>query len=232
MNQLNHVAIIMDGNGRWGLKKKRSRNYGHLKGLKAVENVIKSSINKQIPYLTLYTFSTENWTRPQGEVSAIMDILVEVIDQETEALHKEGVRIIHLGRTDRMAPGTRDAVAHAQKVTRNNTQMTLCVAFDYGGRSEILEAVRSLVTSAVPPEALSEDIFSRHLYTAEIPDPDLVIRTGGEQRLSNFLLWQSAYSEFFSTATNWPDLGPKDIEEALESYYNRKRRFGAAGPGV
>ena len=222
----------MDGNGRWATQRGLPRIEGHRAGVKRIRSILKYMAERGVKYVTVYAFSTENWTRPQGEVSAIMDILVEVIDQETEALHKEGVRIIHLGRTDRMAPGTRDAVAHAQKVTRNNTQMTLCVAFDYGGRSEILEAVRSLVTSAVPPEALSEDIFSRHLYTAEIPDPDLVIRTGGEQRLSNFLLWQSAYSEFFSTATNWPDLGPKDIEEALESYYNRKRRFGAVGPGV
>ena len=222
----------MDGNGRWATQRGLPRIEGHRAGVKRIRSILKYMAERGVKYVTVYAFSTENWTRPQGEVSAIMDILVEVIDQETEALHKEGVRIIHLGRTDRMAPGTRDAVAHAQKVTRNNTQMTLCVAFDYGGRSEILEAVRSLVTSAVPPEALSEDIFSRHLYTAEIPDPDLVIRTGGEQRLSNFLLWQSAYSEFFSTSTNWPDLGPKDIEEALESYHNRKRRFGAVGPGV
>ena len=222
----------MDGNGRWATQRGLPRIEGHRAGVKRIRSILKYMAERGVKYVTVYAFSTENWTRPQGEVSAIMDILVEAIDQETEALHKEGVRIIHLGRTDRMASGTRDAVAHAQKVTRNNTQMTLCVAFDYGGRSEILEAVRSLVTSAVPPETLSEDIFSRHLYTAEIPDPDLVIRTGGEQRLSNFLLWQSAYSEFFSTATNWPDLGPKDIEEALESYYNRKRRFGAAGPGV
>ena len=185
-----------------------------------------------VEYVTLYAFSTENWTRPQDEVSAIMGILLEVIDQETQALHEQGVRIIHLGRTDRLAPDIREAVAHAQHITKNNTRMTLCVAFDYGGRSEILDAVRALVRDGVSPEALDEDLFSRYLYTTHIPDPDLVIRTGGEQRLSNFLLWQSAYSEFFSTPTNWPDLGPEDLKEAFESYHNRKRRFGAVGPGV
>ena len=227
-----HVAIIMDGNGRWATRQGLPRMEGHRAGVERIRTILQCIGEYGVEYVTLYAFSTENWTRPQGEVSAIMGILLEVIEQETQALHEQGVRIIHLGRTDSLAPDIREAVAHAQRITRNNTRMTLCVAFNYGGRSEMLDAVRALMMDGVSPEALDEDLFSRYLYTTHIPDPDLVIRTGGEQRLSNFLLWQSAYSEFFSTPTNWPDLGPEDIKEALKSYHNRKRRFGAVGPGV
>ena len=185
-----------------------------------------------VKYVTLFAFSTENWARPQDEVAGIMDILRNVIHRETQSLHEQGVRAIHLGRADPLSPDLREAVDYAQKLTQNNKRMTLSVAFNYGSRSEILEAVKNVIRDGIPPEKLDESLFSRYLYTAGLPDPDLIIRTAGEQRLSNFLLWQSAYSEFFSIPTLWPDLGPEDIAAAFQSYHRRKRRFGTIDPGV
>ena len=179
-----------------------------------------------IPYVTVYAFSTENWNRPQEEVAGLMVILEDAIRRETEALHERGVRILHLGRTDRFSPELRRSVTHALELTKDNNAMTLSVAFDYGGRAEILEAVKQIVLEGVPAEQMNEALFGRYLYTAGLPDPDLIIRTGGELRLSNFLLWQSAYSEYYPTSTLWPDLGEVDIAKAIGSFSRRKRRFG------
>jgi undecaprenyl diphosphate synthase len=226
-----HVAIIMDGNGRWATKRGLPRLSGHRAGVERIRTILQCLGKHGVQYVTLYAFSTENWSRPSEEVTGILEILGEVIEVETQALHERGVRIFHLGRTDRLPRHLKEAVERSQKLTQHNNRMTLCVAFDYGGRSEILEAVKAILKDGVPPDRIDEAAFSKYLYTSGIPDPDLIIRTGGEQRLSNFLLWQSAYSEFFSTPTNWPDLGPDDIQKAIYAYSSRQRRFGAVKPG-
>ena len=222
-----HVAIIMDGNGRWATQRGLPRLEGHRAGVENIHTVLEALAEHGVEYVTIYAFSTENWNRPHDEVDGLMAILQEAIHQETEALHQKGVRIVHLGRKDRLSPELQEAVAHAQELTRSNKSITLSVAFDYGGRAEILEAVRGIIKEGVPPEELSEELFTRYLYTAGMPDPDLMIRTGGEVRVSNFLLWQSAYSEYYSTPTCWPDLGDADIAAAIEAFGLRQRRFGA-----
>ncbi len=226
-----HVAIIMDGNGRWATKRGLPRVEGHRAGVEKIRSVLELMDRYNVEYLTLYAFSTENWKRPQDEVSGIMGILREVIEDETRMLHGRGVRIVYLGRTDRLGPDLEEAVSQSQELTKDNKGITLSVAFDYGGRSEIVEAVRDIIRSGVAPEDLDEELLASFLYTKDIPDPDLIIRTGGEYRLSNFLLWQSAYSEFFTTSIPWPELEAQGIEEALEAYYKRKRRFGVIEPG-
>ncbi|MDP3062190.1 MAG: polyprenyl diphosphate synthase [Chloroflexota bacterium] len=222
-----HVGIIMDGNSRWAARLNLPRLAGHEAGVRNVRRTLETLVQRGVKYVTLYAFSTENWNRPTEEIQGIMALLEHVIQAETQGLHKQGVRILHLGRTDRLSPSLRDAVARAQELTRDNTRATLCVAFDYGGRAEILEAVRRLLAKGIAPAELDEELFSRNLYTAGLPDPDLVVRTGGELRLSNFLLWQSAYSEYYATKTLWPDFDDAEIAKALEAYGHRQRRFGA-----
>ncbi len=225
-----HVAIIMDGNGRWAEDRGLPRIEGHRAGVEKIRSVLDTLARRGVKFVTLYAFSTENWNRPDDEVEGIMGILRQVIHQETRALHEQGVRIVHLGRSDRLLPDLREAVSEAQDLTQHNTAITLCVAFDYGGRSEIVEAVRKIVSSGVRPEEVDEELLSSHLYTRDIPDPDLIIRTSGEYRLSNFLLWQSAYSEFYTTAVPWPELSATHVEEAIRAYGSRKRKFGALTP--
>ena len=225
-----HVAIIMDGNGRWATQRGLPRLEGHRAGVDNIHAVLEALGARGIQYVTIYAFSTENWNRPHEEVKGLMSILQEAIEQETAALHQRGVRILHLGRTDRLSPALQQSVAYAQDLTRQNQSITLSVAFDYGGRAEILEAVRRILRDGVPSEQLTEDMFAGYLYTAGLPDPDLVIRTGGEIRVSNFLLWQSAYSEYYSTSTPWPDLGEADIAAAIEAFRMRQRRFGSLQP--
>jgi len=227
-----HVAIIMDGNGRWASRRGLPRLKGHRAGVERIRAILQCLGEYGVKYVTIYAFSTENWIRPKDEVSGIMAILRDVIEDETQALHERQVRILHLGRTDRLAPDLKAAVTYAQQLTKDNSLMTLSVAFDYGGRSEILDAIKKFIKDAIPPDRLDETMFGKYLYTSDLPDPDLIIRTGGEQRLSNFLLWQSAYSEFFSTRTSWPDLDQDDIEEAIQAYNSRKRRYGAVDPRV
>ena len=226
------MAIIMDGNGRWAKQRNLPRLEGHRAGVENLRRVLEMLSEYGVKYVTTYAFSTENWNRPPHEVEGIMAILQEVIHRETEALHERGVRIVHIGRSDRLSPELQEATTYAQKLTKDNEALTLSVAFDYGGRAEILEATRQIILDGIPPEQLDEALFSRYLYTAQLPDPDLIIRTGGELRLSNFLLWQSAYSEYYSTPTLWPDLGDADIARAIESYSQRQRRFGTLGPQV
>lgn len=222
----NHVAIIMDGNGRWAVDRGLPRTQGHRAGVERIRSVVDYMANHDVKYVTIYAFSTENWNRPKEEVSGIMTILREVIHDQTQELHEHGVRIIHLGSTDRLDEKLKKSVSYAQNLTKDNEGITLSIAFDYGGRREILEAIKALITNNISAETLTEEMLGEYLYTANIPDPDLIIRTGGEYRMSNFLLWQSAYSEFYTTSTPWPELGPQEIEEAFRSYRNRKRRFG------
>ena len=222
-----HVAFIMDGNGRWAQKQGLPRVAGHDFGVQCIQGVLETLGPLGVKFVTLYAFSTENWSRPQDEVDGIMDVFSEAIASQTELLHEKNVRIIHVGKTENLSSGLLEGMAESQRLTSKNTGITLNVAIDYGGRAEILEAVRRIVKDRVDPETIDEDLFSRYLFTAQSPDPDLIIRTGGEQRISNFLLWQSAYSEMHHTPTLWPDLDAVELTQILENFGNRRRRYGA-----
>jgi len=221
-----HVAIIMDGNGRWAKKRGLPRLMGHRAGGDNIQRVAKLFADYGIKYLTLYMFSTENWNRPKREVTGLLKLLAKRIDRETQAFHEDNVRLKHLGRLDRLPSELRQKMKAAVDLTQNNSGMTLCLALDYGSRDEILEAARRLISDGTSPASIDEALFSQYLYSLGIPNPDLVIRTGGEIRLSNFLLWQAAYSELCFTPVLWPDFGQKEIEEALLDYEKRQRRFG------
>jgi undecaprenyl diphosphate synthase len=221
-----HVAIIMDGNGRWAKKRRLPRLAGHNAGGENIRPVVKIFADHGVKYLTLYMFSTENWNRPRIEVTGLLSLLAKKIDQETQAFNRENIRLVHLGRLDRLSQKLRERVKAAVELTKNNTGLTLCLAFDYGGRDEIVQAARRIASAGIPGDNIDEPVFARYLYSPDIPNPDLVIRTGGESRLSNFLLWQAAYSELYFTQVLWPDFGHKDVEEALSEYKRCQRRFG------
>jgi undecaprenyl diphosphate synthase len=221
-----HIAIIMDGNGRWARQRGLPRLAGHRAGTENVRRTVRGCLDFGIQVLSLYAFSTENWARPSEEVHGLMAILEELIGREAAALHKEGVAIRHLGRKDELAAGVRQKIQKAEDLTRNNTRMTLNLAFNYGGRREILDAVRRLVADGVDAASLDEETFSCYLYTAGEPDPDLVVRTAGEMRLSNFLIWQASYAEYYSTPAYWPDFDRDELRKALDAYAQRKRKFG------
>ena len=223
---LQHVAIIMDGNGRWARKRGLPRLVGHKAGGDNIHPVVMIFANCGVKYLTLYMFSTENWSRPKLEVSGLLTLLARRIDRETQAFHQDNIRLVHLGRLDRLSQKLREKVQAAIELTKDNTGLTLCLAFDYGGRDEIVRAARRIASAGISGDSVDESVFARYLHSADIPDPDLVIRTGGESRLSNFLLWQAAYSELYFTPVLWPDFGQKDVEEALSEYKRRQRRFG------
>ena len=225
-----HVAIIMDGNGRWAQARKKPRTDGHRAGIGNVRIVVRHLAERNVRFVTLFAFSTENWSRPWGEVSTLLELLGQGIKAETMALHRSNVRILHMGRLDRLSSSLREGINEAIKLTKENTGLTLCVAFDYGGRDEIVQAARRIAAAGLPVDEINEEVFPRYLLSPSIPDPDLVIRTGGEFRMSNFLLWQSAYSEFYSTSVRWPDFDEAEIDNALEAYRGRKRRFGALTP--
>ncbi len=221
-----HVAIIMDGNGRWAHTHGLEREGGHEAGTDNIRQIIETFAERGVRYLTLYAFSTENWARPRDEVAALMRILGDVIEREVDELHRGGVRLVHIGRLDALPADLQVRVNDAIESTSRNTRITVAIAFNYGGRQEIVDAVRRIAEDGVPPDQIDEPLISRYLYTAELPDPDLIIRTAGEMRLSNFLLWQTAYTEYFTTPTLWPDFGPADIDCALAAYAQRLRRFG------
>ncbi len=221
-----HVAIIMDGNGRWAAKRYMPRLAGHRAGTNNISKVVEALAIRGIKYLTIYAFSTENWNRSDSEVTGLMSILEDVIETQTNILHDKGVKIKHIGRIDRISESLSRSIKKAEDITRNNEALILNVAFDYGGRSEIVDAIRKLISDGINYEQIDEEQVSKYLYTNGIPDPDLIIRTAGELRLSNFLLWQSAYSEYYCTQTLWPDFDENDIDEALEAYSSRQRRFG------
>ncbi len=224
-----HIAFIMDGNGRWAEQRGTSRIEGHRAGVENVRSVIKYLDQRHIKYATLYAFSTENWNRPEDEVGSLLRLLEEIIEKEAQELHKNGIRLRHLGRMEELLPGLQQAIARAIELTENNTGMTVSLAFNYGGRLEILDAVRRLMVEGIPPHRIDEKLFGRYLYTAGLPDVDLVIRTGGEIRISNFMVWQAAYSEFYFTPVLWPDFGEEELDKALLSYSQRQRRFGGLG---
>lgn len=228
-----HIAVIMDGNGRWAKKRAMNRLNGHKAGIEAVRETIRCASDAGVRYLTLYSFSTENWSRPQAEVTGLMDLFAKTMLAEVDALNEEGVRVMTIGADSGLPERTRAAFAEAWERTRSNSGMTLVIAVNYGGRQEILDAVNSLLAqdrarAAVggAPFRVDEDLFSSHLYTSAIPDPDLVIRTSGEVRISNFLLWQIAYSEIYCTDVLWPDFDRYEFLRALLDYQGRNRRFG------
>jgi len=225
-----HVAIIMDGNGRWAQKRGLPRLDGHRVGVDSIQKILKTLSQKGVQYVTLYAFSTENWNRPEEEVTGILEILQYALRVQTEALHENNVRIVHIGKQDRLSPQLREEVAHSEELTRENSGITLNVAFDYGGRDEILAAVKKIIRDGIPEDQVDEALFQSYLFTGHSPDPDLIIRTGGEMRISNFLLWQSAYSEYYHTPTLWPDLESDELERVLEDYSTRQRRFGRVAP--
>ena len=221
-----HVAVIMDGNGRWATLRGMARTDGHRAGAKNIRNTIAAFARAGVEYLTLYAFSTENWNRPSSEVNALISLIEEVIRAEVQDLHGNGVRIKHLGSLDRLPQKLRRSILNSIELTKRNSGLTLCVAFNYGARAELLSAVKRMLADRIDPEAVDEALFESYLQTAGIPDPDLIIRTAGEMRLSNFLLWQAAYAEFYSTPVFWPDFDAVEVENALEAFRQRKRRFG------
>ena len=223
MNNLNHVAVIMDGNGRWGLKKRGSRNYGHSEGLKTVESVIRLSIHEKIPYLTLYTFSTENWKRPAQEVNFLFNLIRKSIKKKLKKVIKQGIKVNIIGERKGLPKDIVTIVKLIERKTRHNKIISLNLALNYGSKSEIINAVKLINKNE---KTFTEKNIEGHLYTKNIPNPDILIRTGGEFRLSNFLLWQSAYSEYEFVRCNWPDFNKKRYVNALKNYENRERRFG------
>jgi undecaprenyl diphosphate synthase len=221
-----HVAVIMDGNGRWAKSRGLPRLAGHRAGTENLRQVISAAVEFGVRYLTLYAFSTENWGRPQEEVSGLLGILEDVIDRELNELNKQGVQLRHLGHLEGLSPILREKVKRAAALTENNTRLTLCIAFNYGGRDEITCAIRRIIEDGIKPEDVNDELVSRYLFTVGIPDPDLIIRTSGELRTSNFLIWQSAYSELYAPDTLWPDFNREEFYKALEVYNKRDRRFG------
>ena len=221
-----HVAIIMDGNGRWAKARGLPRLKGHQAGTENLRPILRASAEFGIQILTVWAFSTENWRRPEAEVTGLLRILQQMIKRELQELHREGVRIRHIGRLDRMPARLRQQVLDAVELTRNNDHIVLNVAFDYGGRAEIVQAVQRIIRAGIPAEQVDEALLSGYLYTAGLPDPDLIIRTSGEMRTSGFMLWQSAYSEYYVTPTFWPDFNRDELYQALQAYDQRDRRFG------
>jgi undecaprenyl diphosphate synthase len=221
-----HIGIIMDGNGRWAQARGLPRAAGHRAGTEALRGVLRAAVEFGIQILTIYAFSTENWGRPETEVKALLAIFERMIDRELAELHKEGVQLHHLGRLDRLTPRLQQKVLDAIELTKDNQQLILNVAFDYGGRAELVHAIRCIIADDVPAEQVDDSLVSRYLYTAELPDPDLIIRTSGEMRVSNFLIWQGAYAEFYVVPTLWPDFGKDELYQALVNYNQRERRFG------
>lgn len=221
-----HVGIIMDGNGRWAQARGLPRLAGHQQGVDNIRRVLEASVRYGIKVLTIYAFSTENWHRPLEEVTGLMHLLGLTIKRQLNDLHKNGVQIRHSGRMTGIAPELQAQIRHALEVTQHNDRIILNVAFNYGGRAEILDAVRQIIADGIRPEELTEELISRYLYTSDLPDPDLIIRTGGEWRLSNFLIWQAAYAEYYATPTYWPDFDERELYRALQEYSARERRFG------
>ena len=224
MNELNHVAIIMDGNGRWGLKKRESRNYGHLQGIKTVEAVIKYSLIQKIPHLTLYTFSTENWKRPDSEISFLFDLIRKSLKKKIKKIIKQGIKVKIIGQKKELPKDIIEIVKLIEKKTLNNKRITLNLALNYGSKEEIINACKSLALKK--GKKINASNFEKELYTKNIPDPEILIRTGGTKRLSNFLLWQLAYTEIFFVDKLWPDFNENDFNRIIIKFNKIKRNFG------
>ncbi|MGB0388550.1 MAG: polyprenyl diphosphate synthase [Ardenticatenaceae bacterium] len=221
-----HVGIIMDGNGRWARKRHLPHYMGHRAGAEAIRGVVEACVEFGIKELTLYAFSTENWTRPPDEVKHLMSLVDYLIKRELDHLHREGVQIRQIGREAGVDKKRMAKIQDAVKKTRHNQRLILNMAFNYGGRAELVDAVRAIIGKGIPADAISEEVINDHLYTYRSPDPDLIIRTGGEYRLSNFLIWQAAYAEIYSADTLWPDFGRDDLFNAILVYNQRERRYG------
>jgi len=221
-----HIGIIMDGNGRWALARGLPRMAGHRAGTENLRRIIEACIEFGIKYLTIYAFSTENWGRPTEEVQGLMRIFENVIDNELQELNDQGVRLRHIGRLDRLSPSFRKKVLEAVELTRDNDRLTLNVAFNYGGRDEIVCAIQAMLRDGVKAEDVSDSLVSQYLFTAGVPDPDMIIRTSGELRGSNFLIWQGAYSEWYFPSAYWPDFDRNELLRAIEEFSQRERRYG------
>lgn len=221
-----HVAIIMDGNGRWAAKRGLPRVSGHEHGTDNIRRITRAATQLGVKYLTLWAFSTENWKRPADEIAGIMRVLGEAIERETDELHRNGAQLRHIGSLDGLSDELRASVLDAIELTKNNDRLVLTLAFNYGGRQELLNAVQAIVASGVAPAEITDDVIERHLYTRNLPDPDLIIRTSGEVRMSNFLIWQAAYAELYFSPVLWPDFGPEELHAAIADYSRRERRFG------
>lgn len=230
MNTPQHIAIIMDGNGRWAKKKGLSKIIGHRQGVESIKKVVASCIKFGVKFLTLYAFSTENWQRPEIEVNAIFELLEDFLDKQMQVFYENNVRLCIIGDRDRIGPRLTKKIERAEKDTVSNDNLVLNIALSYGGREEIVNAVKALSQDAkrgvIDPSIIDEKLFSSYLYTKGCPDPDLLIRTSGEMRISNFLLWQISYTEIYVTEKLWPDFNEKDLEKAIEEYRKRERRFG------
>ncbi|MBR5599636.1 MAG: isoprenyl transferase [Alphaproteobacteria bacterium] len=229
-NLCKHIAIIMDGNGRWAKKRSMPRTYGHKKGAENVVNITRAMKDSGVEFLTLYAFSTENWQRSEEEVNALMNLLNEYLDKEFKEIMDNDVRIIFIGERDMLDKNIQKKMAYIEKESNNNTSLTLCVALSYGSRQEIVNTVKNIAKNvkegAIGIEDISIDLINKNLYTRDIPDPDILIRTSGEQRISNYLLWQLAYTELFFTKTYWPDFGKDELLDIIQQFNNRERRYG------
>jgi len=221
-----HVAIIMDGNGRWAKQRGLPRLAGHRAGAENLRAIIRASAEFGIQYLTLYAFSTENWSRPRAEIDGLMRILSDVIDREMGELHKEGARLVHIGHLDGLSNVLQNKVRQAIEMTKDNQRITIVLAFNYGGRDEIITGIKQMLVDGVDPEIVDANLVSQYMFTKDLPDPDLVIRTSGEQRTSNFLTWQTVYSEWYFSPVYWPDFDKEELRKAIEDYNKRNRRFG------
>ncbi len=221
-----HVAIIMDGNGRWAQARGLPRTEGHRQGTENLRRILRSCVDFGVEVLTIYAFSTENWSRPPAEVRMLLRILETVIDHELHELHESGVQLRHIGRLDGISPILQRKIREAMTLTHANTRLIVNIAFNYGGRDEIVHAVRRIVEEGIPADQIDEALLSRYMYTGDLPDPDLIIRTSGELRVSNFLIWQGAYAEYYATPTYWPDFNEHELYQALSEFSRRRRRFG------
>lgn len=228
----NHISMIMDGNGRWAKSRGLPRSAGHKKGAETVRLMIESCVENKIDYLTLYAFSSENWQRSDEEVQDLMSLLRFYLEKELSSLHKQGVKLLVIGERDKLSKDIQQKITDAEILTNNNEVLTLSIALSYGGRQEITQAMRIIASEVksgnIAPEEIDENVISKYLYTAKLPLPDLLIRTGGEHRLSNFLLWQSAYTELYFTDILWPDFSKENFKQAIKEYSNRERRYGTA----
>ncbi len=224
--------MIMDGNGRWALSRGLPRMAGHKAGTENLRRVIRATVEFGIKYLTIYAFSTENWGRPPEEVRGLLNILEDVIDRELNELNEEGVQLHHLGRLEKLAPSLQEKVLDAVELTKHNDRLILNIAWNYGGRAEIVQAIQRIIQDGIAADKVTDDLVSQYLYTAGVPDPDLIIRTSGELRVSNFLIWQSAYSEWYITPTYWPDFDKEEFRRALAVYARRDRRYGGVSEAV
>ena len=222
-----HIGIILDGNRRWAAENGKTSLEGHRAGYKALKVVVQSAFDKGISFVSVYVFSTENWNRKAEEVSYLMDIALQVFKKDINVLHKKGIRVMWLGTKERLSTAHLTAIKKAVEITKNNTKGTLCFCFNYGGTQEIVDGIKKFVAGGTSTDDLTTESFRNYLYEPEVPDIDIVVRTSGEERISNFMLWRAAYSEFFFIKKHWPDFGPDDIDIIIAEYQKRQRRFGA-----